>query len=202
MVFKGVIGICLLALVGCSVIQPSTDQFSVEIAHTNDIHAQVDSFNKYFQPCSPEDKITNKCFGGLSRVITAAKRLKEQNPDLVFLDAGDLAQGSFYFRIYKEELVSWFANQISYDALTLGNHDFDEGSSYVVKSLTAIKTPYVSANIDSSANAEVNPLIKPYVIIKRNGQRIGIIGAITEEAISLMPNMNGLTIAKINSSSS
>uniref|UniRef100_A0A0A8KXH1 5'-nucleotidase n=1 Tax=wastewater metagenome TaxID=527639 RepID=A0A0A8KXH1_9ZZZZ len=179
---------------GCALRRGCTEQFSMEIAHTNDIHAQVEPFNKYFQPCSSEDKIANNCFGGMARVITAVKKLKEANPDLILVDAGDIAQGSFYFRIYKEKLASWYINQIGYDALTFGNHDFDEGAQYVVDMASLIHAPYVSANIDASKNAEIDPLIKPYVILEREGQKIGVIGAITEEAANLMPNMKGLVI--------
>ncbi|PVU96246.1 hypothetical protein BB561_001303 [Smittium simulii] len=164
----------------------------LRIIHTNDIHSKLDMFSdaSLGDSCIISDiKNTTECVGGLSRAKSIIDNLRNGLVDLndnfgsILLDAGDQLQGSYYYNYFKGETTS----------KTLGNHEFDEGPSYLSKYLNETGIPVVSSNmyIEKSKEKLLYDLVKPYTIIKKHN--IGIIGLTTEEtkwSSSAGPNIN------------
>lgn len=152
------------------------------ILHTNDTHSQIIPF-----------KTTNADTlragrGGFIRRIEMLKQERKKDPDLLLFDSGDFCQGSPYFTMYKGDVEVGLMNLMNYTAGTIGNHEFDFGLDNMIRLFKNLNYPIVCANYDF-ANTELSKLVKPYIIIKRKGIKIGIFG--------LSPKLEGL-VAKEN----
>ena len=91
---------------------------SITILHTNDTHSQVEPLE--------EGKRDAFC-GGYARRMGWVQQYRSTNPDLILLDAGDFCQGTPYFNFYHGRVEIDAMNRMQYDAITLGNHEFDNG---------------------------------------------------------------------------
>lgn len=151
------------------------------ILHTNDTHSQI-------LPISTQLPDTMKAGrGGFLRRIAMLKEERAKNPDLLYFDSGDFFQGSAYFTMFKGEVEVGLMNQMGIDAATIGNHEFDNGLDNMAAIFRMAKFPIVCANLDFTGTV-VEGLVKPYVIIKRNGLKIGVFG--------LSPKLKGLVSDK------
>lgn len=144
------------------------------ILHTNDTHSQV------------EPKSDDR--GGYARRIGFINQERAKDKDLLLLDAGDFCQGTPYFNFFKGDVEVDALNQMKYDAVTLGNHEFDYGVDGLARMLQKAEFPVVCANYDCS-NSALKDIIKPYIIIKKKGLKIGIIG-VGVQPESLIANDN------------
>lgn len=135
------------------------------IMHTNDTHSQID-------PYSYKEDVN---VGGALRREAAIREVRAENPYTLLLDAGDFSQGTPYFNFFKGYVEVNLMNAMGYDAATLGNHEFDNGSAALAARLKTAKFPVVCANYQF-ANKKLAKVIKPYVIIERGGHKIGIFG--------------------------
>ena len=148
---------------------------SLLIAATSDLHGSLTSTRL----------LPRKRSRGLLHLAMPLKKLREKYPQLILLDAGDTIQGdpsSFYFSHVEPETtrplpVIEMMNWLKYDALTLGNHDFEPPTNILKQNIAQAQFSWLAANV-SFRNAK-QPLFPPYKIIERNGVRVGILGLIT-----------------------
>ncbi|MDA9761194.1 metallophosphatase [Flavobacteriaceae bacterium] len=139
----------------------------ITILHTNDVHSHIDPFG-------PNDgRNANK--GGIARRATLIQRLRQENPNTLLLDAGDIFQGTPYFNYYGGELEFKLMSMLDYDAATIGNHDFDNGIDGLYAQLPHAQFDFVSANYNFK-NTIMDGHVAPYKIFIKNGVRIGVFG--------------------------
>ena len=110
------------------------------------------------------------------------------------IDAGDIFQGTPYFKFYSGETEVAYLNNAGYDIYTIGNHEFDNGSDNLAKQLQAAKFSIISANIDASAKPELAKLIKPSTIRIIEGKKIGFVGAVTPDLEKICLTTGGVHI--------
>ena len=156
-----------LMAAGCSL----SAQKRLTILHTNDTHSHID----------PE---RGKELAGRGGVIERAAcidsvRKADGAKNVLLLDAGDFDQGSSYFTILNGDLEADLLNAMGYDAVALGNHEFDNGLDELARRCGNIKAEVVCANYDFSA-FELGKYVKPYAIFKRGGLKIGVIGLLCD----------------------
>ena len=92
---------------------------NITILHTNDVHSHIEPF--------PKDHSKFPNMGGFERRSTLINNIRLKNPNTLLLDAGDVFQGTPYFNFYGGELEFKLMSMLKYDAMTIGNHDFDNG---------------------------------------------------------------------------
>ncbi len=139
----------------------------ITILHTNDVHSHIDPFG-------PDDgRNANK--GGVARRANLVEAIRNENPNTLLLDAGDIFQGTPYFNFYGGELEFKLMSMLKYDAATIGNHDFDNGIDGLYKQLPHADFEFVTANYDFS-NTIMDTHVKPYKIFVKDGIKIGIFG--------------------------
>ncbi len=146
--------LCLLA--GCT--EKAT---TLTILHTNDTHSQV------------EPKADGR--GGYARRMGLIAEEREQDPNLLLVDAGDFSQGTPYFNFYHGRVETDALNRMGYDAATLGNHEFDYGLDTLAMILKKANFPIVCANYDVKGTP-LEGVVKPYTIVHKGGLKIGIFG--------------------------
>ncbi len=142
-------------------------QHELIILHTNDTHSRIEPL--------PETDRTFPNKGGVVRRATYIQQVRENNKNVLLFDAGDFLQGTPYFNLFKGEVEVEAMNLMGYDAVTLGNHEFDYGLEVLADVAQRAKFPIISTNYDFS-DTELKGLIEPYMILNRNGVKIGIIG--------------------------
>ena len=170
--------------------------YTLNILHINDWHSRIESNNKYESTCSAEEEGKGECFGGAARLVTAiaAERKKLEGQNVLLLNGGDNFQGSLFYTTYKGKTEAEFLNQMKFDAMTVGNHEFDDGEDALAPFLDVITFPVLSANVKASAAAKVGDRIKPSVVIELGGQKIGIVGAVTNDTPDLATPGPNITI--------
>ncbi len=142
-------------------------QKNIVILHTNDTHSRI-------EPIPETDRIAGDK-GGVVRRMKYIDQVRKENKNVLLFDAGDFLQGTPYFNLFKGEIETEAMNLMRYDAVTLGNHEFDYGLDILEKVVRRAKFPIVSSNYDFSGT-QLNNLIKPHIILKKDGVKIGIIG--------------------------
>lgn len=147
------------------------------VLHTNDTHSCIMPLN----PNLADTAVAGR--GGFLRRVAMIKEERAKNPDLLLIDSGDFSQGSPFYTMFKGDVEVGLMNLMGYDAATIGNHEFDFGLENMARIFKMAKFPVVCANYDFTGTC-VEGLVKPYVIIKRNGLKIGLFG--------LSPQLEGL----------
>ena len=162
-------GTALVALgsFGLQSFTSSSKLRKITILHTNDVHSHIDTFG-------PEDgRNANK--GGVARRATLIEAIRNENPNTLLLDAGDIFQGTPYFNYYGGELEFKLMSKLKYDAATIGNHDFDNGIDGLFAQLPHAEFEFVTANYDFK-NTILDTHTKPYKVFKKDGVKIGVFG--------------------------
>ena len=163
----------------CSLVANAQKQLT--ILHTNDTHSTI-------YPLSPnlaDTALANR--GGFLRRINFLKEERRKDPDLLLFDSGDFSQGSGYYTMFKGDVEVGLMNRMGYDAATIGNHEFDFGLDNMARIFKMANFPIVCSNYDFTGTP-CEGLVKPYIILKRKGVKIGVFG--------LSPEMKGLVSAK------
>ncbi|MDD4489153.1 MAG: metallophosphoesterase [Paludibacter sp.] len=137
------------------------------ILHTNDTHSQL-------EPTAP-DAVRSPDMGGYARRLGVINQIREQEPNVLLVDAGDFSQGTPYYNFFKGRVEVQGINRMAYDAVTLGNHEFDNGMDTLAAILKLAEFPLVSSNYDVSKSV-IAEYVKPYLVVEKGGIRIGIIG--------------------------
>lgn len=158
--------VLLLLFISVSVF--STEKAKLVILHTNDTHSQV-------EPTEISSSKTSD-MGGYARRMGVIDSIRNAEKNVLLVDAGDFSQGTPYFNFFNGRVEIDALNQMNYDAVTLGNHEFDNGIDTLAVILKNAKFPVLSSNY-SLENTPLQQLLIPHLILKRNGLRIGIITA-------------------------
>ena len=152
-------------------------QKTLTILHTNDTHICIMPLSENLADTLQAGR------GGFLRRIAMLKEERKKDPNLLFFDSGDFSQGSPYYTLFKGDVEVGLMNMMHYDAGTIGNHEFDYGFDNMARVFKRLNYPIVCANYDFTGT-ELAKIVKPYVIIKRNGLKIGVFG--------LAPKLDGL----------
>ncbi|XP_046636695.1 snake venom 5'-nucleotidase-like [Daphnia pulicaria] len=159
----------------------SAASFNLTILHTNDIHCRFDEANKNAGTCRQQDSDKGNCFGGYARLVHQARQIRNQHPNTIFLNAGDFFQGTIWYSIHKWKAVSHFGNMLNLTAMSLGNHEFDDGVDGLIPFVESANHPVLAANIDSSNEPRLDGKISKSIVVQVGGKSVGIIGYLTTE---------------------
>jgi len=158
--------------------------------HVNDVHAHLDQYSSSGTDCTRPER---GCFGGYARIKHTIDTERPKHDDSLWLNVGDEFQGTLFYTYYGGEKIAETLNQLGFDAMTLGNHEFDGGDDKLgdfLQNLTNI--PIVSANIQST-HPTLNKTIKPYHIFPDKG--LALIGVTTEDTPGISKPGNGTTFS-------
>ncbi|KAL4918106.1 Metallo-dependent phosphatase-like protein [Aspergillus aurantiobrunneus] len=151
----------------------SDGNYNVSFFHINDVHAHLDEFASSGTTCEDPEQ---GCYGGYARIKTKVNELREQYPDNLWLNAGDEFQGTLFYQYYGGEKIAETINDLQFDAMTLGNHEWDGGDEALGEFLRNLTFPVVSCNVKSGVKA-LNQTIKNYHVF--HDHEIAVIGATT-----------------------
>jgi 5'-nucleotidase len=148
------------------------------ILHTNDVHSRLDPF--------PMDGSRNAGQGGVAARAALIQKIRAAEEQVLLLDAGDIFQGTPYFNVFKGEPELKAMQMMGYDAIIMGNHDFDAGlDNFAEKLSTFGKMPLVMSNYGFEGTA-LEALNQPYKIFRKGDLKIGLVG-VGIELLGLVP---------------
>lgn len=157
---------------------PSLRAEHLMIIAVNDTHSQID-------PASDG-------MGGVARRRAIYDRLRATNPNTVFIHAGDAVQGTLFFSLYKGEVEYALMDTLGYDAIILGNHEFDNGMEELAAHYKNVDAVKISANYDASATP-LDGLLQPYWIKAVGDKRVAFFGInVNPEGLIAATNCEGL----------
>lgn len=134
---------------------------------------------------------------GAAKLAGLVESVRRQNPEgTLFLDAGDILCGAPICSLTDGEPVVEVCNRLGIDAMTLGNHEFDNGLDTMTRVLSGARFPILCANIVRSGTGEYLPFARPYLMLRRQGIRIAVIGLTTAYTPFMLKagRFDGLTI--------
>ncbi|WHZ35954.1 bifunctional UDP-sugar hydrolase/5'-nucleotidase [Sagittula sp. MA-2] len=159
--------------------------YSLTILHTNDFHARFEPISAYDSGCSAEDNDAGECFGGSARLQTAINEAKTRTNNYILVDGGDQFQGTLFYTYYKGKLAAEMMNQMGYDAMTVGNHEFDDGPEVLRGFVDAVEFPVLMSNADISGEDLLKDSIMKSTVIEKGGEKIGLIGLTPQDTDEL-----------------
>ena len=158
---------------------------TLTILHTNDFHSRIEPINKYDSGCSAEDDAEGKCFGGSARLVTAIRAARGATNNAILVDGGDQFQGSLFYTYYKGKAAAEMMMALGYDAMTVGNHEFDDGPEVLRGFMDTVDFPVLMSNADISGEPHLAGVLMPSTVIERAGEKIGLIGLTPEDTPDL-----------------
>ncbi|HEX3186412.1 MAG TPA: 5'-nucleotidase C-terminal domain-containing protein [Pyrinomonadaceae bacterium] len=150
------------------------ERVQITILGTTDLHGNIEPVDYY------TDKPDNR---GLAKVATLIKRLRKEQPNTLLIDSGDTIQGSplesFHSRKNntRTDPMMLVMNSLNYDAMTVGNHEYNFGLKVLDKARGEAKFPWLSANTYDKGTQRTH--YKPYLVKEVAGVKIGILGLTT-----------------------
>lgn len=149
--------------------------YSLAIIHVNDSHSHLD---EEVLSLKFNNAKTYTTVGGFPRLVAKINELKKKKPHSLVLHAGDVFQGTLYYSLFRGLADSAMFNLVDWDALALGNHEFDEGDHFLARFLKRLKPSItiLAANIKPKDNNPLANQWQPYVVKKINGELVGIVG--------------------------
>ncbi|MFC4321615.1 bifunctional 2',3'-cyclic-nucleotide 2'-phosphodiesterase/3'-nucleotidase [Litchfieldia salsa] len=153
------------------------ESWQLSILHTNDTHAHVEQYPKLF---------------------TAVNKVRSEKENTLLVDAGDVFSGTLFFNQYSGLADLWFMNEIGYDAMTFGNHEFDKDSTTLANFVSRMNFPMVSSNVNVTKDPVLSLLFKnelgktqtggniyPAIVKEIDGEQVGIFGLTTPDTVIL-----------------
>lgn len=145
----------------------------LRLIHMNDIHSHLAGKNSSLLF---NGKKTYVELGGMPRAIAMMKKLAAERGNHLILNGGDTFQGTLYYTLFKGDATAAMMNQVDWDAIVLGNHEFDDGDAHLASYLDKLNADIVAANVVPAPGNALEGKWTPYLIKEINGERVGIIG--------------------------
>lgn len=159
----------------------------ITILYTNDTHARLDPF--------PANSREFSGLGGISRRASLVKKIRAEAKDVLLLDAGDVFQGTSWFDLYGGKVDMELMSEMRYDAMAVGNHEFDRGPDGFAEAAQKAGFPILAANYQVR-NTPMNSYVQRFIVREFDGFRIGIFGlGIPLEGV-VAPSLRGDVISR------
>ena len=163
----------IISLLFASQITATEDsKKEVILLHTNDIES-------VYEPIQALWRDDMDYIGGLSHLATLIRNTREEEAITFLLDAGDIFTGALSKKT-EGKLPFDLYSAMDYDAMTLGNHEFEYGWEILVDTIPRANFPVLNANIYNETTG--NLIAKPYTILEKNGVKVGVIGVMGIDA--------------------
>ncbi len=137
----------------------------LRILHVNDFHGFAEPYKPYG---------SNEMLGGMAWLSAAVEVLRKERPTML-LAAGDMIQGNNWANLFQGASVIELMNAMKFDAMVVGNHEFDFGQDVLKRRIGDAMFPVLAANVEGMEG------LKPYMLKEINGIKIAVIGVVTEE---------------------
>lgn len=179
----------IVILAACS---SQSGRYQFTLVHMNDTHSHLEPVAVNL---AMQGETVTAQLGGFARLKTVVDQMRAEDRELLLLHGGDAVQGTLYFTLFNGLPEFDFLNLLGLDAMTFGNHEFDRGPAAIPAWIKRSRFPWLSANIDFSAEPALAGLVKPYLIKEIHGEKIAIIGVTTETTPQTTMQVGGVVFS-------
>ena len=159
----------LLILLPFAVHAQEDAGLALTILHTNDVHS-------HHEP-------NGDGHGGAARQATVVNAIRAEAEHVLLLDAGDRFSGTLFHQQYRGADNVAIMNALGYDAMTVGNHEFDDGDDVLALFVGGLEFPALAANVDASAVEALAERLLPWAVFEIGETQVGVIGLVTPETV-------------------
>jgi 5'-nucleotidase / UDP-sugar diphosphatase len=182
--------------------------YKLRVLHTNDHHARIEPEAGVRIGSTSTGAAITRNFGGVARrktLIDQLKAGKAADEEIMLVDAGDVFQGTLYFNKFKGAADLEFYNAMGYEAMAVGNHEFDAGQDTLKTFVAGANFPLLSANMTIAASAVLNDVKSPTdlltgpgkigsrMLLTKGTKKIGIFGLTPPDTAILTNTGPGIT---------
>ena len=137
---KKIIAIAII-IFNCQFSIVNAQSKQLYVIHSSDTHSRID-------PIEANTSARNANMGGVARRAGLVNQYRQQHPEMLLFDSGDISQGTPYYNLYRGEVEIKAMNLMKYDAMTIGNHEFDFGLDNMARLFKMANFPIVCSNYD------------------------------------------------------
>lgn len=157
--------LCFVLALTCTLFAQDTKKLI--LLQTSDVHSRLEPITQKGDRNFDE--------GGFVRRATFLQQFRKEHRNVLLFDCGDISQGTPYYNLFKGEVEFKLMNEMGYDAVTIGNHEFDFGMENMARLFKMAQFPIVCANYRLDGTP-LEGLVKPYVVLEKEGLKIGVFG--------------------------
>jgi len=158
-------------------VNAHADEFRMTIMHTNDTHSHHEAQGRSGD-------------GGAARQASVVKDIRAEVDNSLLLDAGDRFTGTLFHKYYAGEDNVKVMNALGYDAMALGNHEFDNGLEVLERFVTGVDFSVLSANTDFGTLEMLASAVPGSTVLDVGGEKVGVIGLVTAETPEITINFS------------
>ncbi len=160
---------------------PAAAAARITLLHVNDFHSRHEGALENGANCRAD----RPCLGGSARLVGAVRAMRAaaaaEGRESLSLDAGDQFMGSLFYTLHRGLAEAAIQRAWGVEAMTLGNHEFDHGPATAARYIRALGAPVLAANLDTTAEPEMQGLTRSWTEFRKGGARIVVVGLVTEE---------------------
>src|SRR2546421_11507286 len=192
LVRRPIVAIALALGIACTAVGPTTPSGGpsaganslaadrIQLLHTDDIHGHLD----YDTVKSGTNSFTQ---GGMATLAAQVNALRARAPERTLLvDGGDAWQGTFISNANKGEAVTKAMSLMRYDAMAVGNHDFDWGQDVLAQRAKEASFPFLATNVVETASGKLPGYLKPYIVKDMGIAKVGILGVTNPDSNTIV----------------
>ncbi|MBI3516473.1 MAG: hypothetical protein HY060_20770 [Proteobacteria bacterium] len=182
-------GFLLVALVGfvATVTLGATPapaaEYRLTVLHVSDLRSRLEPVTEAGAACAAEDHQARRCYGGAARLAARIKAERAGGGNVVVVNAGNALTGSPFYDQYKQRAISDTLNLMGFDAMTVGDRDFVDGTQMLAQFQQTARFPLLGANVDVQRDPHMRDRIYPFLATVVGGEQIALLGYSSEQLI-------------------
>jgi 5'-nucleotidase len=159
--------------------------YKLTILHVNDLQSRLEPVTESGAKCTPEDIQARRCAGGVARLSARIKAEKAAASNVVVVNTGNAFTGSAFYDVHKHRAISDTMNLIGFDAMTVGDREFVDGTEMLSRFHQSVRFPLLGANIDVQKDPYMKDRIYPFIATVIGHEQVALLGYSTEHLIAL-----------------
>jgi 5'-nucleotidase len=163
----------------------SAADYKMTILHMNDLQSRLEPVTETGASCTPDDVQAKRCAGGVARLAARIKAEKAHATNPVVVNTGNAFTGSNFYDVHKQRAISETMNLMGFDAMTVGDREFADGTEMLSRFHQSVRFPLLGANVDVQKDPYMKDRIYPFIATYIGREQVALLGYSTEQLIAL-----------------
>jgi len=177
---------------------PARAEYRLTVLHVSDLQSRLEPVTESGDACGAADR--GHCYGGAARLAARIAAERARGGNVVVVNAGNALTGSAFYDQYKQQAISDTLNLMGFDAMTVGDREFVDGTNMLSQFQRTARFPLLGANVDVQSDPYMRDRIYPFLATMIGGEQVALIGYSTEQLIAMAKPTGVVHIEPIESS--
>jgi 5'-nucleotidase len=174
-------------------------EYHLTVLHVSDLQSRLAPVTATGEACITT-AAAGQCYGGLARLSARIKAERASGGNVVVVNAGNALTGSPFYDQYKQQAISDALNLVGFDAMTVGDRDFVDGTAMLSQFQRNARFPLLGANVDVQSDPQMRDRIYPFLATSIGGEQVALIGYSSEQLIAMAKPTGVIRIEPIEAS--